>query len=46
MIYGSRNLQGPIREAAINNLRLHLDKLIKEGHLIVDEKSQYCIKAT
>ena len=30
VIYGSRNLQGPIREAALNNLRLHLDKLLSE----------------
>jgi hypothetical protein len=39
MINGSRNLQGPIKEAAFNNLRLHLDKLIKEGHLVLDENS-------
>ncbi len=28
VIYGPRNLQGPIKEAAYNNLKLHLDKLV------------------
>ncbi len=28
VIYGMRNLQGPIKMAAFNNLKLHLDKLV------------------
>lgn len=35
-IYGSRNLEGRIREAAMRNLELHLDKLIKEDTIRVN----------
>lgn len=31
IIYGSRGLEGRIKEAAIRNLELHLGKLAKEG---------------
>jgi hypothetical protein len=35
-IYGSRGLEGRIKEAALRNLDLHLGKLIKEGMLSVN----------
>ena len=35
-IYGSRNLEGRIREVAMRNLELHLDKLIKEDTIRVN----------
>lgn len=35
-IYGGRKLEGRIKEAAIRNLELHLDKLIKEDTIRVN----------
>ena len=35
-IYGSRNLEGMIKQAAMRNLELHLDKLIKEDTLRIN----------
>ena len=37
-IYGSRKLEGMIRLAAIKNLELHLDKLVKDGILRVNHE--------
>lgn len=38
LIYGSRGLTGRLRDAALNNLDLHLQKLIKEGLILSSEK--------
>ena len=40
-IYGSRGLEGRIKEAAIRNLDLHLDKLLKEGLICLNENLKY-----
>jgi hypothetical protein len=39
VIYGSRGLSGRIRDAAMNNLDLHLKKLVKEGLITMSDKN-------
>ena len=38
-IYGGRGLTGPLQDAAMRNLDLHLEKLVKEGHLARNEQN-------
>lgn len=42
-IYGGRGLTGDLVRAAMNNLELHLDKLVKEARVIRDEAG-FCAK--